>query len=222
MGAARAATVGRARTGGWLDRRSDRAFALLLFAPGLILVGLFVLPPILAVFGMSLFRIELARDDTWRFIGLNNFALRLPMDREVLAAIPRTMLFATLTTALTLPLALGAALVLKRPFRGRTVVAVALLLPWAVAPVVTGVFWRFIFTSQFGLANALFGAVGRRADELARGQHDRDHDRGDRVGVAFGAAAGAADPRGAPGNPAIRCTAPPRRTAPHPGSRSGG
>ena len=75
---ARAATVARARTGGWLDRRSDRAFALLLFAPGLILVGLFVLPPILAVFGMSLFRIELARDDVWRFVGLNNFALRLP------------------------------------------------------------------------------------------------------------------------------------------------
>jgi multiple sugar transport system permease protein len=146
--------------GSWLDRRSDRVFALLLFAPGLILVGLFVLPPILAVFGMSLLRIELARDDVWRFIGLNNFALRLPADREVMAAIPRTVIFAAATTAITLPMALIAALVLKRSFRGVTLVAIALLLPWAVAPVVSGVFWRFIFTSQFGLANALVGLVG--------------------------------------------------------------
>src|SRR5688572_3802532 len=104
-GAVRAATFAPTRVGGWLDRRSDRAFALLLFAPGLTIVGLFVLPPILAVFGMSLFRIELARDDVWRFIGTNNFTLRLPMDREVMAAIPRTVLFAAATTVLTLPLA---------------------------------------------------------------------------------------------------------------------
>ena len=35
-----------------------------------------------------------------------------------------------------------------------------LLLPWAVAPVVTGVFWRFIFTSRFGLASNVATAAG--------------------------------------------------------------
>jgi ABC-type sugar transport system permease subunit len=150
-----------ARVAGWLDRRSDRTFAWLLFAPGLLVVALFVLPPILSVFGMSLLRIELAKDDTWRFIGTNNFLIRLPLDRDVLTAIPRTVVFAAATTVLSVPLALFAATVLKRRFRGVTIVAIALLLPWAVAPVVTGVFWRFIFTSQFGLANGILELFGQ-------------------------------------------------------------
>ena len=152
--------AGPLRFAGWLDRRSDRAFAWLLFVPGLLVVGLFVLPPILAVFSMSLLRIELARDDVWRFIGLNNFLIRLPLDREVMAAIPRTVLFAIITTAVAVPVALFAATVLKRRFRGVTLVAVALLLPWAVASAVSGVFWRFIFTSQFGLANSIVVWLG--------------------------------------------------------------
>ena len=35
-----------------------------------------------------------------------------------------------------------------------------LLLPWAIAPVVTGVYWRFIFQGNFGIVNGLLTAVG--------------------------------------------------------------
>jgi ABC-type sugar transport system permease subunit len=58
------------------------------------------------------------------------------------------------------PLALAAALMLNRAFRGSTLLGIALLLPWAVAPVVTGLYWKFIFQSQFGLATAVANAVG--------------------------------------------------------------
>ena len=40
------------------------------------LVQLFGLPPILAVFGFSFFRIELAKDDLTPFVGLRNFLER--------------------------------------------------------------------------------------------------------------------------------------------------
>ncbi len=40
-----------------LDRLSEPRFALLLFIPAALLVGLFVIPPILSVFGMSIFGI---------------------------------------------------------------------------------------------------------------------------------------------------------------------
>ena len=43
--------------------------------PGLLLIALIVLPPTLAVFGLSLYRIELAKDDVVRFIGLNNYTV---------------------------------------------------------------------------------------------------------------------------------------------------
>ena len=143
-----------------LDRLSERSFALLVSIPGLILLGLVVLPPVLTVFGMSLFRIELAKDDNTPFVGLNNFLVRLPADQVVLDAIPRTIGFAAIVTAITLPLALITALTLNRGFRGASIFFMGLLMPWAIASVVAGIFWRYIFDTHFGIANGLLIGLG--------------------------------------------------------------
>jgi ABC-type sugar transport system permease subunit len=143
----------------WLDRLSERQFALLLFVPAFLMVALFVLPPILAVFGMATFRIELLREGTNRFIGLNNFG-RMLADYDFLASIPRTILFATGSTVATVPLAVAAALVMNRRSRFETVIGVALLLPWTIAPIVTGFYWRFMFQPSFGIATAIADALG--------------------------------------------------------------
>jgi ABC-type sugar transport system permease subunit len=143
-----------------LDRLTERKFALLVSIPGLLLLGLIVLPPVLAVFGLSTFRIELGKDDIIRNVGLNNYLVRLPADREILQAIPRTLLFAGMTTAVTLPLALITALTLSRGFRGSGIFFMCVLLPWAIASVVAGVFWRFIFDTHFGIVNGILIALG--------------------------------------------------------------
>jgi ABC-type sugar transport system permease subunit len=151
---------GAGRVSRRLDRLSERRFALLVSIPGLILVALIVLPPTLAVFGLSLFRIELAKDDLVPFVGLRNYLTRLPADTEVLAAIPRTLFFAAMSTAITLPLALITALALNRGFRGVSIFFMALLMPWAVASVVAGIFWRFIFDTNFGIVNGVLIGLG--------------------------------------------------------------
>ena len=143
-----------------LDRLSEAKFGLLLFLPAALLVGLFVLPPILAVFGMSVFRIELLRPGPTSFVGLNNFTLRLPADSNFLASIPRTIIFAAVTTAITVPLGVAAALVMNRPSRYATLIGVALILPWAIAPVVTGFYWRFMFQPTFGVMTNIVNALG--------------------------------------------------------------
>ena len=143
-----------------LDHLSERKFALLVSIPGLFLLAVIVLPPTLAVFGFSLFRIELAKDDIIRFVGLNNYLVRLPADQEILDAIPRTLLFAGLSTLVTLPLALVTALVLNRRFRGDGLFFMAVLLPWAVASVVAGIFWREIFDTHHGIINGILVAIG--------------------------------------------------------------
>lgn len=145
---------------GLIDRLGDRSFAFVAFLPGGLLVLLFIIPPILAVLGMSFLRIELLRDDEIRFVGLHNYITRLPADNAFLESVPRTIALAGGTTLLTVPLALAAALMLNRAFRGSTLLGIALLLPWAVAPVVTGLYWKFIFQSQFGLATAVANILG--------------------------------------------------------------
>ncbi len=151
---------GAGRVSRRLDRLSERRFALLVSVPGFILVALIVLPPTLAVFGLSLFRIELAKDDLTPFVGLRNYLERLPIDGEVLASIPRTLFFAALSTAVTLPLALVTALVLNRGFRGVSIFFMALLMPWAVASIVAGIFWRFIFDTNHGIVNGVLIGLG--------------------------------------------------------------
>src|SRR4051812_34239369 len=143
-----------------LDRLSDARFGLLLFLPAAILVGIFVIPPILSVFGMSVFRIELLRPGPSIFIGPNNFAIRMPADTNFLASIPRTILFAAGTTIVAVPLAVAAALIMNRTGRWATVIGVAFLMPWAIAPVVTGFYWRFMFQPPFGVLAQLTNALG--------------------------------------------------------------
>lgn len=149
-----------------LDRLSDRRFALLVSVPALLLVAAFVLPPILAVFGLSFFRVELGKDDLTPFVGLRNYVERLPIDEVVLQTIPRTLLFAAAVTIVTIPLALVTALVLNRRFRGSGLFLMAVLTPWAVASVVAGVFWRFIFDTHFGIVNGILIGLGLIAEPV--------------------------------------------------------
>src|SRR3989475_1927971 len=160
--AAGAATISRGagRISRRLDRLSERQFALLVSIPGLVLLAAIVLPPILSVFGLSLFRIELAKDTIVRFVGLNNYVNRLPGDQEIIDAIPRTLMLAGLPRAVMLPLALVTALVLNRGFRGSSLFFMAVLLPWAIASVVAGIFWRIIFDTHFGIANGILIGFG--------------------------------------------------------------
>jgi multiple sugar transport system permease protein len=144
----------------WLDRLPDGRFALVVSAPGLLLVGAFVLPPILAAFGMSFFRIELLRDDFMPFVGFRNYAVRLPADTEFLATLPLTVGFAILTSALAVPLALMTAVLIHGRARFSGLLAVVLLLPWAVAPIADGILWRLMFEPRTGIATYLLTVVG--------------------------------------------------------------
>jgi ABC-type sugar transport system permease subunit len=130
-----------------------------MFIPAGLLVALVALPPIGAVFGMSLFRIELLRDGPSRFVGLRNFQL-MADDSNFVASIPRTMLFALGATALTVPLALATAMLLHKAKRSSAFLAVTLLLPWAIAPIVTGFFWRFMFQPSFGVVTDILHEAG--------------------------------------------------------------
>lgn len=144
----------------WLDRLPEGRFALVVAAPGLLLVGVFVLPPILAAIGLSFFRIELLRDAFTPFIGFRNYAVRLPADSEFLATLPLSLGFALLTSALAVPLALATAVLIHGRARFAGLLALVLLLPWAVAPIADGIFWRLMFEPRTGLATYLLTQLG--------------------------------------------------------------
>jgi multiple sugar transport system permease protein len=142
-----------------LDRLDERKYSLLLFVPAALMFMIFVGPPIVAVFVMSTFRIELLKDLPTGYVGLHNIA-RMLADPQFTDSIPRTAAFTIGSTAITLPLAVVAALLMNLRGRLSAVIGISVLLPWTIAPIVTGFYWRFMFQPSFGLATQLATIAG--------------------------------------------------------------
>ena len=142
-----------------LDRMDERLYSLLLFVPAAVLFLFFVGPPIAAVFVMSTYRIELLKDLPTAFVGLHNIA-RMLADPEFTDSIPRTAAFTIGSTLITIPLSVVAALLMNMRGRLSTAIGIAVLLPWTIAPIVTGFYWRFMFQPSFGLATQLVTLTG--------------------------------------------------------------
>lgn len=131
-----------------------RALPWLLLAPaGVIVFGL-ILYPVGRTFWLS-FREAglsfLARGES-RFVGLDNYA-DLATDPLLRRVFLTTAGFGFACVAATMTLGLAVALLLNQRFRGRAVLGVLVLLPWAVPRVAAGVVWRWMFHDQYGLVN---------------------------------------------------------------------
>jgi len=134
-------------------------FGLLLLSPTLLILFIFLVIPIGYAVMMSFQQIELTISPDRSWTGLDNY-IDVATERAVRESVGRTFFFAGLTITISVLLALVLALVLNESFRGRGPVRVLVMLPWAVAPVVGGVLWRYIFQSNYGLANALLYQLG--------------------------------------------------------------
>nr|WP_276612016.1 sugar ABC transporter permease [Kineococcus vitellinus] len=69
-------------------------------------------------------------------------------------------------------LGVAIAVVLQRPFRGRSLVIAVAILPWALPGVVEGILWSGIFDPSSGLINSLVASLHLGSgDTLLLGQH---------------------------------------------------
>jgi len=140
-------------------RMDEVKFGLLLLSPTIVILLIFLGIPILYALIMSFQQIELTISPARPWVGLDNYADVLTA-RAVHNSLGRTFYFVALTIILSMALALSLALTLNERFLGRQPVRVLVMLPWAVAPVVSGVLWRYIFQSNYGLLNALLYQLG--------------------------------------------------------------
>ncbi len=141
------------------NRMDESRFGLLLILPTALILLIFLVFPIAYAVWMSFNKVELTVSPDWTLAGLDNYATLLN-DRVVRESISRTLVFAAITVVVSVVLSLLLALVLNEPFRGRKLTRVLILLPWAVAPVVNGVMWRYLFQPNYGLVNAVLFTLG--------------------------------------------------------------
>jgi multiple sugar transport system permease protein len=128
-----------------------------LMAPALAVLVLVAAGPLIAAFWEALHAHDLRLPWLGRpFIGLSNFAEAFG-DPRFLDALGHTATFTAVTVALELVFGLALALALDALVRGRALARVIVLLPWALPTVVAALVWRFMFDSESGIVNALFG-----------------------------------------------------------------
>ena len=141
----------------------------MLFGPLGIVLSVWLLIPAVVGF-VATFTNYAPAQPAVQWVGLRNFEVILA-DRSFAAALRNIAVFALLAVPLELVIGFGLAYLLRRPFRGRSLVRLLLLLPWLVSPVASGVMWRFLFDGQTGFLNFAVRSVGLASVPSPLSQH---------------------------------------------------
>ena len=127
--------------------------------PGMAVLAVVILYPILGNVVMSLQKVKLIKGGGGDFVGLANYA-KLLGSRTFISSIISSAQFTLISLPVALVLGLGLALIFNEIKRYRPIFTAFLIIPWAIAPVVTGYMWRWLFHDSFGLVNYFLAALG--------------------------------------------------------------
>ncbi|CDZ58098.1 sn-glycerol-3-phosphate ABC transporter permease UgpA [Neorhizobium galegae] len=148
---------------------NNRLLPYLLLAPQLaITLVFFIWPAAQAV--KSSFEREDPFGFSTVFVGLTHYR-RLFEDPNYLDALWRTAVFAVSVTILSMMLGLAFAAAVDRLARSAKIYTTLLVWPYAVAPVVAGVLWWFLFNTSTGLLPFFLERIGIRWDHDLNGTH---------------------------------------------------
>jgi sn-glycerol 3-phosphate transport system permease protein len=141
----------------------------LLIAPQMAVVLIFFFWPAAQALRQSVLQQDAFGTST-EYVGLENFS-RLWNDSSYLASFQTTAVFSLLVAVLGLSLALLLATMANRVLRGSSVYRTLLIWPYAVAPVVAGVLWLFMFASPMGVVAWALQQMGLEWNHLLNANH---------------------------------------------------
>jgi multiple sugar transport system permease protein len=136
---------------------SERLLAVLLLAPTVILLGLFIAYPF--VMGVWLSLSSTSVGNPGAFVGLANFA-KAWNDSIFRTAFWNTSVYTFWATIFKLVLGMWLALLLNRHFRGKRLVRASMLLPFIVPTVLSTFAWRWMFDPTFSVLNWVLYQAG--------------------------------------------------------------
>jgi raffinose/stachyose/melibiose transport system permease protein len=140
-------------------RRLDKLTIALFLAPALALFIVLVVGPIVLAMYTSLFKWNGFGGLPENFVGLDNFR-RLLEDDVFIGDLKRGLILVLLSVFVQLPVALGLALLLNQPMRGRAFYRLLFFAPYVLSEVITAVLFTMVFSPNQGLANQLMSAIG--------------------------------------------------------------
>ncbi len=133
-----------------------------LVAPACILLLITFAVPLIYAFLISISDSNAVIDNQFVFVGLDNY-LSVIKSSKFQSALFHTCFFVITTILLELVIGFGIALLLYREVAGSRIFRLIFAVPLMVAPVVSGLQWRWLFADQYGIINHLLSLVGIKA-----------------------------------------------------------
>ncbi|HZC31860.1 MAG TPA: sugar ABC transporter permease [Candidatus Bathyarchaeia archaeon] len=137
---------------------TDRHFLVTASWPSLIVMLAVTAVPFLVSIGLSLTDYDLVRSDTWKFIGLGNFA-DLIADPHTPTIIFNTAYLVVGTTVACTLVGMALALLMDTGIRGIGLIRSLYLIPIMTAPIVVALTWRAMFNNDAGWINYFLSLV---------------------------------------------------------------
>jgi multiple sugar transport system permease protein len=130
----------------------------LFMGPAILVLGLFVIVPILFALFLAFQKVQLLGDLDFQFVGWRNFA-RLAQDERVWIALKNTLEYVVIVVPTQTILALTLALTLNAGIKGKTLWRVLFFLPTVTASAVLTLIFMWIYNTD-GLLNHLLSTLG--------------------------------------------------------------
>lgn len=134
------------------NRRRERFLATIYLAPTVALLIILIAAPLAGSVFLSFSNFDLASASA-SFVGVQNYQA-LFEDPILLQSLQHTVIFTIVATGSALLIGLGVAMVLNENFPGKRVATAALLVPWALPPVVVAMVFFWILNANYGILNA--------------------------------------------------------------------
>jgi len=131
----------------------------LFVAPNTLIFGVFVLLPMGYGLVYSLYRGNFI-SGLQQFVGLGNYH-QLLLDKAFQSSLLQTFAYVLLVVSLVVGLSLALAVALRTTSLSSALARIGFYLPVILSPVVVGVAWRWMFSSDLGVINAVLSSLGR-------------------------------------------------------------
>lgn len=124
----------------------------------IVLLAVTIYPTIRGIW-LSLHKMPVGGGGELEWVGFKNYSI-LFRQAEVRNSFVTTLVFVGGTVALSFIVGFLLAILARRPFRGKTLYMGLFILPVVATPVVSGMMWKLMLSTEFGIINWAIGLFG--------------------------------------------------------------
>jgi multiple sugar transport system permease protein len=132
--------------------RKEKMVKLLFLWPALVILLFLIAYPFIMLIYYSFFNFSFLRPVNTRAVGFKNY-VNILSDTYTWERFIFTFKYVVLAVSIQFILGVFIAYLLQREFKGREAVFTIVLMPMMLCPIVVGLFWKYMFNTEWGIVN---------------------------------------------------------------------